>query len=205
MISIYQKFKETIKELSKKAEINWVKNNYTPLNGVGVKGTWNINVTGNAGSADVVSWDGIENKPTSFAPASHNHDSFYPSKTGDGASGTWNINISGKATTAGTADSAKAVAWGNVSGKPTSFTPASHNHDSSYPSKTGAGASGTWNINISGNSASASSVEWNNVKNKPSTYNPASHNHAWNQITSKPTNILCTVSYSNGILKIKNV
>ena len=47
MISIYQKFKETIKELSKKAEINWVKNNYTPLNGVGVKGTWNINVTGN--------------------------------------------------------------------------------------------------------------------------------------------------------------
>lgn len=150
MISIYQKFKETMKELSKKAEITWVKNNYTPLNGVGVKGTWNINVTGNAGSADVVSWDGIENKPTSF-------------------------------------------------------TPASHNHDSSYPLKTGAGASGTWNINISGNSASASSVEWNNVKNKPSTYNPTSHNHAWNQITSKPTNILCTVSYSNGVLKIKNV
>ena len=162
MISIYQKFKETIKELSKKAEITWVKNNYTPLNGVGVKGTWNINVTGNAGSADVVSWDGIENKPSTFTPASHNHDSSYPSKTGNGASGTWNINISGKATTAGTADNAKTA-------------------------------------------NSASSVEWNNVKNKPSTYNPTSHNHAWNQITSKPTNILCTVSYSNGVLKIKNV
>lgn len=73
------------------------------------------------------------------------------------------------------------------------------------PTKAGAGASGTWNIDISGNSKSASSVEWNNVKSKPSTYNPTSHNHAWNQITSKPTNILCTVSYSNGVLKIKNV
>ena len=30
----------------------------------------------------------------------------------------------GKAATAGTADSAKAVAWGNVSGKPASFNPA---------------------------------------------------------------------------------
>lgn len=115
MISIYQKFKETIKELSKKAEINWVKNNYTPLNGVGVKGTWNINVTGNAGSADVVSWDGIENKPTSFTPVPHNHDSSYPSKIGNGASGTWNINITGNAKTA---NSANNVSWENVSSKP---------------------------------------------------------------------------------------
>ena len=119
MKTIYQKFKEIILELSKKTDFNYLKNNYAPLNGVGATGTWNINVTGNASSADFVAWEGIENKPTSFTPASHNHDSSYPLKTGNGASGTWDINISGKATTAGTADSAKAVAWGNVSNKPT--------------------------------------------------------------------------------------
>jgi hypothetical protein len=34
----------------------------------------------------------------------------------------------GKAATAGVADSANAVAWDNVSGKPSSFTPATHTH-----------------------------------------------------------------------------
>lgn len=54
---------------------------------------------------------------------SSNYNNYAPSKTGSGASGTWAINISGKATTAGTADSANAVAWGNVSSKPSTFTP----------------------------------------------------------------------------------
>lgn len=42
-----------------------------------------------------------------------------PMGDGTGASGTWGINITG---------SAGSVAWGNITGKPSSFTPASHNH-----------------------------------------------------------------------------
>ena len=38
----------------------------------------------------------------------------------------------GKAQTAGTADTAKSVAWSNVSGKPSTFPPSSHNHDDRY-------------------------------------------------------------------------
>lgn len=63
------------------------------------------------------------NKPTpadiGASASNHNHDSVYLGKTA-------------KATSATVADSANAVAWANVSGKPSSFTPASHDHDSSY-------------------------------------------------------------------------
>ena len=62
---------------------------------------------------------------------SSNYNSYAPTKTGTGASGTWGINISGKANTAGVADSANAVAWGNISGKPSTYTPSSHTHTKS--------------------------------------------------------------------------
>ena len=62
---------------------------------------------------------------------SSNYNNYAPSKTGSGASGTWSINISGKANTAGIADSANAVTWGNVSGKPSTYTPSSHTHTKS--------------------------------------------------------------------------
>lgn len=40
----------------------------------------------------------------------------------------------GKANTAGTADSAKSVAWGSVTGKPTTYPPSSHTHGQYYDS-----------------------------------------------------------------------
>ena len=48
-----------------------------------------------------------------------NYTSYAPTKTGSGASGTWGINITG---------SAGSVEWGNIIGKPSVFTPASHTH-----------------------------------------------------------------------------
>lgn len=50
---------------------------------------------------------------------SNNYTSYTVNKDGSGASGTWSINVTG---------SAGSVAWGNVSGKPSTFTPASHTH-----------------------------------------------------------------------------
>lgn len=49
-----------------------------------------------------------------------NYNDFTVTKDGSGATGTWGINVTG---------SAGSVAWGNVTGKPGSFPPASHNHD----------------------------------------------------------------------------
>lgn len=70
-------------------------------------GTVKANVNGNASSASSVPWTGVTGKPSTFAPAAHNHDSSYPSTSGARASGTWGINVTGKANTAGTADCLK--------------------------------------------------------------------------------------------------
>ena len=86
---------------------------------------------------------------------------FAPTKTGGGASGTWGISISGNAasaTTATKANTASSVAWSGVTGKPGTYPPSAHNHDSAYPSVTGARASGTWGINISGNAKTATTA-----------------------------------------------
>ena len=90
------------------------------------------------------------------------------------------------ATTATVANSAKActgnsvtasqVAWNGVIGKPSSYPPTAHNHDASYPSTTGARASGTWNINVTG---TAGSVSWTNVQGRPGTLEPYYANNKW--------------------------
>ena len=67
------------------------------------------------------SFDGSDNLSIATT-TNHNHDSLYPKKDGTGASGTWPISISGNAATA------SSVAWSNVSGKPSTFTPSSHTH-----------------------------------------------------------------------------
>ncbi|HAU87780.1 MAG TPA: hypothetical protein DCW90_20520 [Lachnospiraceae bacterium] len=62
---------------------------------------------------------------------SANFNDYAPTKTGGGASGSWDISISGKANTAGTADKANAVDWGNVNGKPYTYPSSSHTHTKS--------------------------------------------------------------------------
>ena len=62
--------------------------------------------------------------------------------------------------------------------------------------KTGGGASGTWNINISGAAASANSVAWNNVSGKPSTFTPAAHTHS-QYLTSSSLSGYATQSWVN--------
>ena len=52
-----------------------------------------------------------------------------PMGDGTNASGTWGISITGNAATATTATTANSVAWANVSGKPSTFTPSTHTHD----------------------------------------------------------------------------
>jgi hypothetical protein len=50
-------------------------------------------------------------------------------KIADGAVTTEKLAADAKAPLAGTADTANAIAWASVSGKPTTFTPSSHTHD----------------------------------------------------------------------------
>ena len=101
-------------------------------------------------------WGNNKDHPWNTILDSENYNLFAPTKTGGGASGTWGISITGNANTASTASS---VAWSGVTGKPGTYPPSAHNHDSAYPSVTGARASGTWGINISGNADSATNAD----------------------------------------------
>ena len=73
---------------------------------------------------------------------SSNYTTYTVTKTGTGASGTWGINISGNAATA------SSVAWGNVTGKPSTYTPSSHTH--SYLPLGGGTMTGNINFNAFG-------------------------------------------------------
>lgn len=88
----------------------------------------------------------------------------FHSKNGDGkdystritANDNGTISVSGgiNANLNGNASSASSVPWTGVTGKPSTYPPSGHNHDSAYPATNGSRASGTWGINITGSSAS---------------------------------------------------
>ena len=82
---------------------------------------------------------------------------------------------------AATADSANAVTWGNVSGKPSTFTPSSHTHTKS---QVGLGnvdntADSAKSVKYATSAGSANSVPWSGVTGKPSTFPPSSHSHSY--------------------------
>ena len=80
--------------------------------------------------------------------------------------GTSDVNINVMVNSATKANTASSVAWSGVTGKPGTYPPSTHNHDSAYPSVTGTRASGTWGINVSGNSATATNATTAQVANK---------------------------------------
>jgi hypothetical protein len=69
---------------------------------------------------------------------------------------------------------AGSVSWGDISNKPSSFTPSSHNHS------------------------------WSEITGKPSTFTPSSHTHTWNDISGGSVNEWGTlrISSSSGYVDI---
>lgn len=62
-----------------------------------------------------------------------------------------------KAKLDGKADLAHSHAWGDITGKPSSFAPSAHSH------------------------------AWDDITGKPTSFTPSAHSHAWGDITGKPT------------------
>lgn len=108
-----------------------------------------------AGTATSVPWSGVTGKPSSYPPASHNHDERYYTETeinsklaekaekvhthvksevGLGnVDNTADANKSVKyAASAGTATKANAVPWSGITDKPSTYPPSSHTHDDRY-------------------------------------------------------------------------
>jgi len=75
-------------------------NNYAPMkDGFGAYGTWGINITGNAASANAVPWSGVTGRPTDLGSFTNGpgYVTDAPTRAGGGAYGTWPISITGRA------------------------------------------------------------------------------------------------------------
>ena len=116
-------------------------------------GSQSVNYANTAGSANAVAWDSVTGKPSTYTPSSHTHTKSqitdFPtslpasdvsawakadskpsySKSEIGLGNVDNTADSAKSVKYATsAGSANAVAWGNVTGKPSTYTPSSHTH-----------------------------------------------------------------------------
>ena len=86
---------------------------------------------------------------------------------------------------ANSAGSANAVAWNNVSGKPSSYTPSSHTHTKAQITDLSSAS-----VNYANSAGSANAVAWGNVSGKPSSYTPSSHTHDDRYYTESEVNSL---------------
>lgn len=139
----------------------------------------------------VTSWDKIQNKPSSFTPASHTHDDRYYTET------EMNAKLDGKANAYHTHD------MSTLTGNIINTEPSTNNHkivlgksgldkcefyeyggiwnfykmNSGEPNLVASIQSDGIHATLKGTADAANSVAWANVTGKPSTYTPATHTH----------------------------
>ena len=158
-----------------------------------------------ADTASSVPWSGITNKPSTFTPSAHTQAASTitglatVATSGSYSDLTDTPNIPSK-TSELTNDSGyiTGVSWGQVTGKPSTFTPAAHTHDAanditglapvattgSYADLTNTPTIPSKTSELTNDSGYITGVSWNQVTSKPSTFTPAAHNQASNTITT---------------------
>lgn len=156
-------------------------NSYSPtLTGVGASGTWKISIEGNAGSSGLQNRTNEGALSTSFKNTPAGHASWHDGNNEAGAPTAgewWNIHNMRHSNGGNVYGTQQAYKWGggiadmyirqvnNDSFEAWARVFTTSNYNLYSPTLTGVGASGTWNINISG---TAGAVAWNNVTSKPS-------------------------------------
>ncbi|MDY5647037.1 MAG: hypothetical protein SPF22_08555 [Candidatus Onthovivens sp.] len=157
-----------------------------------------------AGAASSVDWSGITNKPTSFKPASHTQAASTITGLAVVATSGNYSDLNGKPTIPSkvsqlTNDTGyiTGVTWDDVTGKPSSFTPASHTQaastitglatvatSGSYADLTNKPTIPSKVSQLTNDSGYITGVSWSQVTDKPTSFTPDSHNQASNTITA---------------------
>lgn len=126
--------------------------------------------TGGGGDGSPVSWISVTGKPTTFPPEAHSH--VIADTTGlqaalDAKASSTDPRLSDART-----PTSHTHAWGDVTGKPTSFTPATHAHVIGDTT----GLQAALDAKVSSTDPRLSDAR-----------TPTDHTHSWTEITSKPT------------------
>ena len=157
-----------------------------------------------AGAASSVDWSGITNKPKSFTPASHTQAASTITGLAVVATSGNYSDLNGKPTIPSKVSQLTndigyitGVTWDDVTGKPTTFTPASHTQaastitglatvatSGSYADLTNKPTIPSKVSQLTNDSGYITGVTWDDVSNKPTSFTPASHNQASNTITA---------------------
>lgn len=111
-----------------------------------------------------------------YAAASHTHDDRYYTES------EIDEKLSGLPTSGHT------HAWGDITGKPSTFTPSAHKHVKAditdFPTSMPASDVAAW-----AKAASKPSYAWSEITGKPSTFAPSAHKHVKADITDFPTSL----------------
>lgn len=134
-------------------------------------------VNGGAASADVARHVWFSDSSNETARVSDDNFKYNPSGN------LLTTNISGNAATA------SSVTWGNVSGKPSSFTPASHTHDDRYYTES------EINTKLNAKANSSHTHTKSQITDFPTSM-PASDVYSWAKQSSKPSYTISEVSGS---------
>nr|DAL72997.1 MAG TPA: receptor binding complex [Caudoviricetes sp.] len=142
-------------------------------------------VNGGAASADVACHVWFSDSSNETARVSDDNFKYNPSGN------LLTTNISGNAATA------SSVTWGNVSGKPSSFTPASHTHDNRYYTES------EINTKLNAKANSSHTHTKSQITDFPTSM-PASDVYAWAKASSKPSYSWSEISNKPSIPSVGN-
>lgn len=137
---------------------------------------------GHNGSAwgPLVTWATLSGKPTVLPLAE---------------GGTGATSAAAARTSIGAAASSHTHPWGQITGTPSTFPPATHGHSLNDGTIVGTlslnqGGTGATTATAArtalGAAASSHTHPWSQITGKPSTFSPSDHTHPWSEVTGKP-------------------
>lgn len=138
---------------------------------------------GGGGSVD---WTAITGRPTTFQPNAHQH------VASEIVSGTFpaGVTLPVAGVGAGALGAGVTLAWSQLTGVPSTFTPAAHTQAWSTITGTPSSFPSDWTTMANRPATFTPSPHrhgWAELDNVPATFAPSAHTHPWDQVTGKPT------------------
>lgn len=150
-------------------------------------GTLSFSAVTGTGTGTTVAWVDITGRPALFSPAAHTH------PTTDIQAGTLptGVLLGASQLAAGAIPGGVTLPYGQLTGVPSTFAPATHNQAFSTITGVPTYLPADWNTTLFNKPIlfppQSHRQDYSTLDNVPTTFPPQAHTHLWVQITDKPT------------------